>query len=340
MRVSKKDLNDFAFHKTVSISCRTFGQSDGLPTAECTDGVQPGPCRSPDGKLWFPTISGLVSLDPARLARNTNAPPVVIEAVRVDGDLQSPETLRAPLLQTITIPAGKESLDIDFTSLNLSAPDKVLFRYRLEGHETAWSAWDNVTKVHYPKLPPGNFRFHVIACNEDRVVNETGASLAVVVLPPFWRQPWFIAAASLSLLGLIVGSVHFISTQRLQRELATLRQHEALEKERARIARDLHDQLGANLTQVALLGELAETDKDLPGEIESHARQISQTARDTTRALDEIVWTINPLNDTLDGVVNYICKYAQEYLALAGLRYRLEVPSQLPSIPVFARIAA
>jgi len=105
--------------------------------------------------------------------------------------------------------------------------------------------------------------------------------------------------------------VHYVSTQRLQRQVGLLRQQEALEKERARIARDLHDQLGANLTQVALLGEMAETDKDLPEEVESHARQIAATARDTTRALDEIVWTVNPSNDTLDGLINYVCKYAR-----------------------------
>src|SRR5262252_3943521 len=104
--------------------------------------------------------------------------------------------------------------------------------------------------------------------------------------------------------------------------------------QRPRIARDLHDQLGANLTQVALLGELAESDKDSPEEVEAHAKQISQTARETTRALDEIVWTVNPSNDTLDGLINYVCKYAQEYLALAGLRYRFEVPPQLPNTPI------
>ncbi|HWI56750.1 MAG TPA: sensor histidine kinase, partial [Bacillota bacterium] len=161
-----------------------------------------------------------------------------------------------------------------------------------------------------------------------------GSTLAITVRPPFWQTRWFLTTATLCLLAMIIGSVHYVSTQKLQRELALMRQHEALEKERARIARDLHDQLGANLTQVALLGELAESDKDLPEEVEGHARQISQTARDTTRALDEIVWTVNPSNDTLDGLVNYICKYAQEYLALAELRYRLEVPPDLPSLPI------
>jgi signal transduction histidine kinase len=93
----------------------------------------------------------------------------------------------------------------------------------------------------------------------------------------------------------------------------------------------LHDQLGANLTQVAMLGEMAEADKHLPGEIELHAQQISHTARETTRSLDEIVWAVNPANDTLESLANYACKYAQEYLALAGIRYRAEVPTNLPA---------
>jgi signal transduction histidine kinase len=92
----------------------------------------------------------------------------------------------------------------------------------------------------------------------------------------------------------------------------------------------LHDQLGANLTQVALLGEMVGEDKDLPKEVEGHAQQICQTARTTSDALDEIVWAANPSNDTLEGLVNYACKYAQDYLALAGLRYRLDVPTDLP----------
>jgi signal transduction histidine kinase len=136
------------------------------------------------------------------------------------------------------------------------------------------------------------------------------------------------------LLTLIIVVVRHFSTQRLQRQVERFRQQEAVEQERSRIARDIHDQLGASLTQVALLGELVESDKDLPAEVESHARQISQTARDTTRVLDEIVWTVNPANDTLEGLANYLCKYVQDYLGVAGIRYRLEVPPDLPPSPL------
>ncbi len=344
MRVAKQDLNAFAKAPRTpgaptSVAGRTFGKADGLPTGECSTGSQPAACRTKDGRLWFPTIKGLASVDPKLLRRNTNPPLVLIESVRIDGQLQNPDTLRASPPQAVTVPAGKEALEIGYTCFNLSAPDKVRFQYRLEGYETAWTEWDYQTRAaHYPKLPPGHYRFHLKACNEDSVWNEAGTFLDVTVLPAFWQTGWFIAATIACLIGLIGGSVYYVSTQKLQRQLAVLRQQEALEKERARIARDLHDQLGANLTQVALLGEMAETDKDAPAEVATHARQIAQTARDTTRALDEIVWTVNPSYDTLDGLINYICKYAQEYLAVAGLRYRLDVPAQLPGATISPEI--
>lgn len=136
------------------------------------------------------------------------------------------------------------------------------------------------------------------------------------------------------MLGWIIGIVHYISTQKLQHQLAALKQQQALEKERQRIARDIHDQVGASLTQVSMLGEMVESDRDIPEEVEGHGRQIAQTARDTAKALDEIVWAVNPSNDTLDGLITYFCKYAQEYLSVANLRYRLDVPSNLPNTPI------
>jgi signal transduction histidine kinase len=178
----------------------------------------------------------------------------------------------------------------------------------------------------------------VQACNEDGVWNKTGASLAVTVEPPFWRKPWFIAASVLTLLGALAGTIYLISTAKLRRQLRQAQQKEAIEYERARIARDLHDQLGANLTQITLLGEMAETDKEVPAEIEQHAQQICATARETTRSLDEIVWAVNPSNDTLESLANYACKYAQDYFAMAGVSFRAELPAGLSPIPILPEV--
>jgi signal transduction histidine kinase len=334
VRVNKSDLNSFTRR---TVASRLYGVEDGLPDSQCFAGPSQPASAVANGTLWFPTIQGLVSVRPEQIRPNTNRPPVRIEDVKVQGDLKNTNSLRSEPPSTVTIPPNEEGLEINYASLNLAAPERARFKHRLVvagHHEGVWREAGNARVVQYPALPPGEYRFEVTACNEDGIWNETPSRLAVTVLPPFWRTPWFITVVSLCLLGIIVGLVHYASTQRLQRQVGLLRQQEALEKERARIARDLHDQLGANLTQVALLGEMVEADKEVPDEVESHARQISSTARETTHALDEIVWTVNPSNDTLDGLINYLCKYAQEYLAIAGLRYRLEVPAQLPAIPI------
>ena len=334
MRIQKKSLNDFADETTNVISCRTYVESDGLPTRECSAGSQPAACRTVDGTLWFPTTKGFVSLNPTELKPNSQPPTVLIESVRVDGVEQKSNLLNSAWSQSIVVPPGYEQLEIDYTALNFSAPDAVRFKCWLEGHETAPADVGGERVARYPKLPPGNYRFHVTACNEDGVWNETGSVLEINVQPWFWQTNWFRAAVIIFLLGIVVAIVRFISTQKLRREVQLFKQQEALEKERSRIARDLHDQLGANLTQVALLGEMAEADKNSPAEIESHAKQISETARETTHSLDEIVWAINPSNDTLEGLANYACKYAQEYLALAYVRYRVDLPTELPTTPI------
>jgi signal transduction histidine kinase/ligand-binding sensor domain-containing protein len=331
MRVLKQSLNDFAAGTVTVIRCRTYVETDGLPTRECSAGSQPAACRAPDGRLWFPTTKGLVSVNPADIKPNRRPPTVLIESVRAGGREQKTNRFSTAWSRSVVIPPSHEQLEIHYTALNFAAPGEVQFKYRLEGHETAWTEAGETRVAYYNKVPPGNYRFHVIACNEDGLWNEAGDILDVTVQPQFWQKWWFRTLVILGLTGIVVAVVRYLSTQKLRRQL---QQQASLEKERSRIARDLHDQLGANLTQVALLGEMAEADKNSPAEIEVHAQQISQAARETTRALDEIVWAVNPSNDTLEGLVTYACKYAQEYLALAGLRYRAEVPVQLPAASI------
>jgi signal transduction histidine kinase len=336
MRVEKKALADFAAGVAKKIPCRTF------LTRECSAGAQPAAIRTQDGKLWFPTIEGLFFVNPAELKLNTNPPPVIIESVAVDGVQQNASRLNSAWTEAIRLTPENEQLEIHFTALNFSAPKRarqaVQFKYKLEGYDKNWTDVGDARVAHIPKLPPNHYTFHVIACNEDGVWNETGASLAITVEPPFWRKPGFIITSALFFIGVLAGVIYLVSTAKLKRQLRVLHQKELIEKERARIARDLHDQLGANLTQVTLLGEMAEADKDLPEEVAQHAQQICDTARETTHALDEIVWAVNPSNDTLEGLANYACKYAQDYFALAGVSYRAELPPNLPLTPILPEV--
>jgi ligand-binding sensor domain-containing protein/two-component sensor histidine kinase len=325
MRILKKSLDDFANEKAGSIACRIYGKADGLPTRECSGGSQPAACLTGDGRLWFPTTKGVASVNPKELKSNLQPPLVMIESALVDGREQKTNRIRSAWRQSIIVPPRHDRFEIHYTGLDFTAPKEVRFKYRLEGCDTAWTEAGDTRIAYYSEVPPGHYQFHVTACNEDGMWNDAGSALEITVQPQFWQTGWFRVVVILCFLGIVVAVVRYVSTQKLRRQLA-------LEKERSRIARDLHDQLGANLTQVALLGEMAEADTSSPEEIQAHAQQISQTARETTRSLDEIVWAVNPSNDTLDGLINYACKYAQEYLALAGLRYRADVPAQLPAM--------
>ncbi len=338
VRVGNQSIADVLAGTAKTLACRTF------LTRECSAGAQPAALRARDGKLWFPTIEGLVSVNPADLRINTNPPPVIIESVFVDGVDLKTNSLSSGWSGTVTLTPKNEQLEIHFTSLNFSAPKGARFgarfKYWLEGRDSNKSLIDLRSErvVNLPRLAPGDYIFHVIACNEDGVWNESGAALAIKVEPPFWQKRTFIAAMIFFSLAFLGAITYLVSTAKLKRQLRALHQKELIEHERARIARDLHDQLGANLTQVTLLGEMAEMDKDLPEEVEQHAQQICATARETTRSLDEIVWAVNPSNDTLEGLANYACKYAQDYFALAGVSYRADLPADLPPTPILPEV--
>jgi signal transduction histidine kinase/ligand-binding sensor domain-containing protein len=336
VRVEKSSIADVLAGAAKTLSCRTF------LARECMAGAQPSALRAADERLWFPTIEGPVAVNPAELKLNTNQPPVIIESVRVDGVELQTNAFASGWRGAVTLTPQDEQLEIRFTALNFSAPKGsrfgAQFKYWLEGRDKTWTDWRNERIVILKGLAPGDYTFHVIACNEDGVWNEDGATFAITVEPPFWKKTSFLVSVALVFFGVLAGIIYLVSTAKLKRQLRAAQQKELIEHERARIARDLHDQLGANLTQVTLLGEMAEMDKDSPGEVEQHAQQICETARETTRSLDEIVWAVNPSNDTLEGLANYACKYAQDYFALANVSYRAELPPNLPPTPILPEV--
>jgi signal transduction histidine kinase len=161
--------------------------------------------------------------------------------------------------------------------------------------------------------------------------------LAMELVPPFWETTWFRALAILGIAGSLAGSVRYVSVKRLQRKLVALEQQHAIEKERARIAKDIHDDLGASLTQITLLSDRA--DREAPDELRANSRKISSTAREIAQSLDEIVWAVNPEHDTLEGLVEYLSQSADDFLEDTTIRSRVKLPTALPhcSIPAETR---
>ena len=173
----------------------------------------------------------------------------------------------------------------------------------------------------------------MIACNGDGIWNEDGASLAVMVLPHFWQSWWFIGVRRWER-SLWAGSVRIVEKRRLRLHLKRLEQERVLERERTRIAQDLHDIMGAKLCRISFLSEHARRCEAVPVELQEEMRSISDDSREVLQSLDEIVWAVNPQKDTLDHLVSYIGQYAQEYFRKTGIECDLEIPERVPFQPL------
>jgi ligand-binding sensor domain-containing protein/signal transduction histidine kinase len=330
-RVRKANLDAFDEGKTRVIASIAYGRADGMESTQCNGVAKPGAWKARDGKLWFPTTKGLVAVDP-KIEIEKNPPPVFIEQLIADGRPipAKPAASSTQAEQPVRIPAGRGELEFHFAALNFQTPEKSKFKYRLEGVDQDWVSAEGRHAVHYNSLSPGRYRFRVIACNSDGVWNEAGASLAVVVLPHFWQTSWFSALVVLSCLGSVGSVARYVTKARMQRRLEALERQHAVERERGRIANDIHDELGSSLTRIMLLGRRAHEDAARPEALAVHTEKIVTTALATVQALDEIVWAVDPKKDTLEGLVGYIVQYANQFFEGSPVRCRLETPVKLP----------
>jgi ligand-binding sensor domain-containing protein len=337
VRISKSNLNDVADGKESHLVCRVFGRSSGLLALECTSGFQPSCWTSPEGQLWFSTAAGLACINPHDkvIMANQAPPPVAIEEILVDGvQRPMPSTRQSPKSPAGTpselrIEPGQHFLQFRYAGLNLAAPDEVSFRVKLEGAETKWRNLGYQRTVGYGPLAPGHYCLRVLACSSGGLWNEKGAALAFSVLPFFWQTLWFKGG----LLATFVLSTGLILTLALTRkhrvEMRKLRAQHELDRERSRIAQDLHDDLGTSLTQINLLSALADRET-ARHELASLNQQIRQSARAMVAALDEIVWAVNPRNDSASELVNYLANLAEDFFRASSISCRLEIPSRLP----------
>jgi ligand-binding sensor domain-containing protein/signal transduction histidine kinase len=334
-RIRKEELNQCADGRIPTVHPLVYGTGDGMPTLECSGGFQPASCRTSDGQLWFPTSKGLVGIDPNEIKVNQLPPPVLIEKMLVDGQ---PVSGINPAGGSLRVSPGRHRLEFRYTGLSFVAPEKVSFKYRLKGLDRDWTDAGTKRTVNYNYIPPGSYQFQVMACNSDGTWSTNDATLAFTVQPFFWQTWWFYILVGLSASALLSGGALWFARRRMRRKLERLERQRAIERERTRIARDIHDNLGANLTRISLLSQSAHGELHNPGQAAVQLNRIYDTTRELTRALDEIVWAVNPEHDTLDSLASYLGKFAQDFLGSLDIRCRLDVSTQLPPWPVTAEV--
>ena len=268
--LAPEEVNEWWRNPGVTVHPRILDSFDGWEPGEVS--FQPA-ARAVDGRLWFANQSAVQVVDPDRLPHNTLRPPVQIEGIVADRRAFPPEA-------GLQLPPLTRDLQISYTALSLVAPQKVRFRYRLEGHDPDWQDAATRRQAFYNDLPPGDYRFRVIACNNDGVWNDAGASISFTIAPA-WYQAKLFRAACLILGILALWALYELRVHQIKAAAAT-RFNERL-AERTRVARDIHDTLLQTIQGSKMVADDALEHAADPGRLRTAIEQLANWLARATR---------------------------------------------------------
>ncbi len=351
-QVRLRELEDFFAGRIERVRSIAYGKGEGLASLQASFDFFPGAFRGKDGRLWIPARTGLAVIRPEQIRDDPQPPTVLMESIAVDPvsappDEANPLALRPlpwtqfmslPGASTLKVPPRHHKIEFNFTALSFTAPDNVHFKYKLEGVDPDWVEVGPVRHATYSLLPAHDYKFYVTACNHVGVWNTAPAMVGFTVLPFFWQTWYFRGGVLLAFSILLVAAARVIFLRRVRAQMRLLEQQAALHKERARIAKDIHDDLGASLTEISLLTELAQHDSGTPGKSGEYFDRIAATSRHVIKSLDEIVWAVNPRNDTLADFIDYTAQFAVDHLRVADIRCRLDLPEVAPQRELSAEV--
>ena len=277
-------------------------QDQGLIANETNAGAG---FKDDSGILWFGTVGGLTRFDPKKAPVNNAPPKVHIENVNISGE---PVENRSD----VTVSSENKNIGIDFIGISFSAPEQVLYEYRLRGSGEGWQQ-TNRRSVRYSALLPGDYTFQVRAQNNDGLWSEETASLSFTVMAPFWMQWWFILLVFVVLIGIMLFIYNYYRVKKMV----------DIERMRVRIASDLHDDVGSALTEIALQSDFLQT-TDVGEQVKQSLDQIGTQSRKIVSSLDDIVWSIDARNDTLGDLTDRMQDYINNMLPQKEVQYQFD----------------
>jgi signal transduction histidine kinase len=289
---------------------KRFSVAEGLPPS-----VIKAAYLDRQGTLWFGSSHGLSRL-PSEPDWPVQPPPVFISGLRVDGEPARVSAIGDHDISLGDLPRGHSQLEVEYLGLAFGSGEVLRYQYRLDGADSDWTEPVDRRAVTYANLGPGRYTFRVRALNSDGLASPAPATVTFTILRPVWQRWWFVTTAAL-LVALLVHTLYQARSRR-QLEIADMR---------TRIATDLHDDIGANLTRIALLSEVAKATGD-PGPLTS----IAGIARESVASMSDIVWAINPKRESLRDLVQRMRRYAEDLCATREIALEFVVTAEADTL--------
>ncbi|HEV2278516.1 MAG TPA: two-component regulator propeller domain-containing protein [Acidobacteriaceae bacterium] len=310
-RVKRNALNQFLSGGSAPEVMR-FGVADGMRISECSSGGHPAALALQDGELWFATLKGIARVNPAQMPVNRVAPRVAIEGVVVDDVAQDTTT-------ALKIAPGHSHYEFDYAGLSFVAPQKVEYRYQLEGFDRGWVEAGTRRVAYYTNLPHGRYTFRVMARNNDGVWSETAATAQLTVQPHVWQTLWFRLLLALALVGL-----GYAAWRRRLRGVE--RQYEAVLAERTRIAREIHDTLAQGFVAVSVQLELVA--RLMQTSVAAAKAQLDATRALVRSSIEDArlsIWELRSQTTEQEDLASRLLKMAEEVIARAGVQVKAQI---------------
>lgn len=306
---------------------RNFSVRDGLQSNEFNSF---GFSKAKDGSIWLAGVGGINYFNPDSIHDETRTPISIFKEMRVFNEPFKTDTAFS-LKKCIKLGYNESDFTIFYTGIYFTRANELSYAYQMLGQDKDWIFAGSNNNARYLNLSPGLYRFKLKVANYDGVWSEP-KSIWISIARPFWMETWFVLIALFLFSLAVFGLVRLLSIRKLKKILIELEKKELINKERTRIAQDLHDEIGANLTQIALLSELVQHEMTKTGSNSAPLKRVVDAAKVGVLNLSEIVWAINPKNDKLENVVSYLQEYAENYFKESSTRLHFDISDDFPKL--------
>lgn len=318
-------------YNTLTRQLKNFDKEDGLLSNQVEAN---GLAISPDGMIHVLTNKGINTFYPEKLYKNLEKPRLILTAFKVNGEsIESAKytELNKKFLwnKEMKLRFDQNFFTIDFSTISFVHPDRDQFAYMLEGLDKNWNFIGNRNTAYFNNVPPGHYSFKLRAKNGDGEWNNAGISLPITIIPPWWKTLWFRTLIVLLIIIVIVMVTRYFAQQRLKEKLAILEKQRAVEHERQRISRDMHDELGSGISIISMMINRVKQEQLTPTGKEE-VEKIAVASSEMVTQLREIVWTLNPKNDYLKDLLVYLRKYAMGFFENLPIECKVTMPAHIP----------